>query len=84
MLYISEIIRLICLLLKIGLEEDSCPFTSQSVHFRDHSQELFLLSCSVPQLTELTKSSKVMKIQESHDTQRYALNSTLFVIGKIQ
>ena len=53
----------------------------QSIHFCDHSQEPFLLPCSVPQLTELTKSSKVMKIQESHDTERYALNNTL-LLGK--
>lgn len=49
----------------------------QPVHFCDHSQEPFLLPCSVPQLTELTESSKVMKTQESHDTERYALSNTL-------
>lgn len=56
----------------------------QSVQLHVQSQESFLLHCNFPQLAELKNSSKVMKIQESHDTERCAVNNASFATGEIQ
>lgn len=66
---------MICILSKIALEEDSCPFTSQFIFVIIVKSHFYCL-CENSTAYRIDKKLKVIEIQESHGTERYALNNT--------